>query len=238
MPIKEAGWGHDYEDRLLKSDPEALEREAAALFELLVKEFGDLPLPHPLPQLTGDLLLPSRPTTYGAAAQAYLHELRDLAVGRPAPEIDGVDMDGRPMKLSDYRGRVVVIYFCMPNQLRAAGTGRPAAITEGVRAVAERHVNDAFALVGVSTIGPGRSADRQTFKTLLQSSGLPARFWWDIEQEGKPGPIQTAWNARMGTYVVDHRGVIRYKTVLGPGLLEKTVTTLLDEKKAEPPRPK
>ena len=68
------------------------------------------------------------------------------------------------------------------------------------------------------------SADRATFKTSLKASGLPARFWWDIGQDGKPGPIQTAWNARIELYLLDHRGVIRYKTVLGPELLEKTVT--------------
>ena len=114
MPIKKAGWGHDYEDRLTKMDPEALEREAAHFYERVVKEFGDLPLPHPLPNLTDDLLLPGRPTTYGAAAQVYLHELKDLGIGRPAPEIDGIDLDGRPMKLSDYRGRVVASTSACP----------------------------------------------------------------------------------------------------------------------------
>lgn len=34
-----------------------------------------------------------------------------LAVGQPAPEIAGVDIDGAPIKLSDYRGKVVVLDF-------------------------------------------------------------------------------------------------------------------------------
>ncbi len=34
--------------------------------------------------------------------------LRD---GRPAPEIEGVDAEGRPFRLSDYRGKVVLLHF-------------------------------------------------------------------------------------------------------------------------------
>lgn len=54
-----------------------------------------------------------RETTYGAIADAYLHPLTraDLAVGQPAPEIEGIDHNGKPMKLSDYRGKVVLLDF-------------------------------------------------------------------------------------------------------------------------------
>ena len=34
-----------------------------------------------------------------------------LAVGRPAPEIVGEDLDGAPLRLSDFRGQVVVLDF-------------------------------------------------------------------------------------------------------------------------------
>jgi hypothetical protein len=49
--------------------------------------------------------------TLGEAAKANLHEIRDLAVGKVAPEIEGVDVDGKTMKLSQYRGKVVVLDF-------------------------------------------------------------------------------------------------------------------------------
>ncbi len=35
----------------------------------------------------------------------------DLAVGKPAPEIEGEDIDGKTFKLSDYRGKVVLLDF-------------------------------------------------------------------------------------------------------------------------------
>jgi hypothetical protein len=62
---------------------------------------------------------------------------------------------------------------------------------------------------------------------LLRASELPARFWWDRNPDGTPGPIQSAWNG--GMYLIDGQGVIRYKDVLARGLLEKAVGTLLQE---------
>jgi thiol-disulfide isomerase/thioredoxin len=51
-------------------------------------------------------------------AQTQLNELRFRAVGRPVPDITGNDLDGRPLKLRDYRGRVVLVNFwatwCFP----------------------------------------------------------------------------------------------------------------------------
>ena len=46
-------------------------------------------------------------------AHAYLniHAPDLLRTGRMAPEIEGVDGFGSPMKLSDYRGKVVVLSF-------------------------------------------------------------------------------------------------------------------------------
>jgi len=47
----------------------------------------------------------------GEKAAAELFEVRHLLVGRPAPEIEGRDQDGREFKLSDYRGKVVLLDF-------------------------------------------------------------------------------------------------------------------------------
>lgn len=49
--------------------------------------------------------------TLGEAATAELFELRNLAIGKQAPDIAGKDADGVAFKLSDYRGKVVVLDF-------------------------------------------------------------------------------------------------------------------------------
>jgi len=40
-----------------------------------------------------------------------LFQLEHLRIGMPAPDIEGEDLDGVPFKLSDYRGKVVVLDF-------------------------------------------------------------------------------------------------------------------------------
>ena len=47
------------------------------------------------------------------ALSPAMHQLsiRHLAVGKEAPDIDGPDQDGVRFKLSDYRGKVVLLYF-------------------------------------------------------------------------------------------------------------------------------
>jgi hypothetical protein len=46
-----------------------------------------------------------------ADALLHPHPKASLAVGMQAPEITGVDLNGKPMKLSDFRGQVVVLDF-------------------------------------------------------------------------------------------------------------------------------
>lgn len=52
-------------------------------------------------------------TTYGAMAKAQLnpHPRDALKIGATAPDIQGFDADGKPFKLADYRGKVVVLDF-------------------------------------------------------------------------------------------------------------------------------
>jgi hypothetical protein len=53
----------------------------------------------------------ARRQTLGQVAEARLDEMHNLAVGKPAPEIEGTGLDGKPLKLSDYRGKVVALVF-------------------------------------------------------------------------------------------------------------------------------
>lgn len=50
-------------------------------------------------------------TALGDLARAELFETKNLVVGEVAPEIEGADLDDQGFKLSDYRGRVVLIDF-------------------------------------------------------------------------------------------------------------------------------
>jgi hypothetical protein len=55
------------------------------------------------------------PYTESVAAKAKeeLFEIRHLSIGKTAPDIAGQDQDSQPFKLSDYRGKIVLLYFWM-----------------------------------------------------------------------------------------------------------------------------
>jgi hypothetical protein len=93
----EALYGKDYMEALERQDRAKAIHEAEALYERAREKYGDVKLPYG--------------GTVGEQATTELFEIRHLAIGKQAPEIEGVDQDGQPLKLSDYRGKVVLLYF-------------------------------------------------------------------------------------------------------------------------------
>lgn len=90
-------FGAEYMAGLFRRKPSDAEKEVTALLERALPQLGNEPLRN------GD--------TVAQAAKSLLHEIRYLAVGKEAPEIDGVDDNGVRFKLSDYRGKVVLLDF-------------------------------------------------------------------------------------------------------------------------------
>jgi hypothetical protein len=92
-----------YYEKLLREDPGVLARQGEQLLERAIAEYGDLPY--------DPTFLSKVSKTLAEVARTDLRRLRNLAVGQGAPEIEGQDVDGNPFKLSDYRGRVVLLTF-------------------------------------------------------------------------------------------------------------------------------
>ncbi len=229
-------------DRVLRQDPKALEHRARRLLDRVINEYpfvanNDRKFERP-PLILGQLAvdLPS-------VARIRLDALDRLSVGRRAPEIEGVDLDGRPMKLSDFRGKVVVLVTprFLPDG-NPAPADAPAARLSIIRRIAPALRGKPVALVSVAAY------HRDELKQEVQKGGLPVQFWWDPDREGepgptgrvwgpRPGPIRTAWDAvEPNIYVIDQKGVIRYTHIFVNGAVEKAVATLLDEHEpADPP---
>jgi hypothetical protein len=99
---KELEWlGADKLAALQSLDVEATQKQIEQIYDSLLKDFADVKINAGTP----------RETTLGQRASAALYEIRNLAVGKPAPEIEGVDLDSVAFKLSDYRGKVVLLDF-------------------------------------------------------------------------------------------------------------------------------
>jgi AhpC/TSA family len=88
--------GREYVNELKESGPDRYLREAEALFEQAIEKNGSLKL--------GEAPL-------AEAARTQLFEIQHLTIGKVAPEIEGEDVGGRKFRLSDYRGKVVVLDF-------------------------------------------------------------------------------------------------------------------------------
>jgi cytochrome oxidase Cu insertion factor (SCO1/SenC/PrrC family) len=73
--------------------------DAEALFEDLLKNYSAI---ENIGRLKG---------TFSEIANKYLYEIRNLSLGKVAPNIQGEDASGKRMSLDDYRGKVVLLTF-------------------------------------------------------------------------------------------------------------------------------
>jgi hypothetical protein len=79
-----------------KEKKKELTTKTLAAFDRAIKDFGDV------------IYLDSKLSEVAEAAQ---FSLKYLQVGLVVPDVDGPDMDGKSFKLSDYRGKVVLLDF-------------------------------------------------------------------------------------------------------------------------------
>jgi thiol-disulfide isomerase/thioredoxin len=153
--------------------PEA-EREADELRGRLAKDYAD--------------------TEPGARAARKLA----VAVGSPAPEFTGRTIDGQEFKLSDYRGKVVLLdfygFWCAPCR---ASLGH-------LRELAELHGEKPFAIIGVNH-GDGPAA----YKRGLEEHGIT----WTSAYQGPRAEISELYDIRSYPtfFLLDRQGVIAAK---------------------------
>ena len=147
----------------------------------------------------------------------YLYAVEHLQVGMAAPELAGSNVDGQPLRLSDCRGKIVVVTFwaswCVP-----CIQGLPL----------ERELMRKLAKKPFTFLGVNADEDRATARKIIKKEGITWPTIWD----GPPpeGEICRKWNVRgfPATYVIDHEGIIRRKNVF-PHELENVVNSLLVE---------
>ena len=181
-----------------------LGREAGRCFERVIGEFADFP----------DLV---------AVARRELFDLRHLSLGCPAPEIEGRDVDGKIFRRSDYRGKVVILYFW--NQ----GCGPCLGSFPYLRKYVKQFEGKPFALLGINC------GDKVSDLLPVRDRGdITWRFWCD--GDGESGPIEAAWNIGQfpTMYVIDAQGLIRYRDLNSGRNTPTAVDLLLREVEANP----
>ncbi len=159
-------YGSDYIAKFRKRDVAKLEAEALEIFDQLIAK------------KVSDELYPGHSILECAKTEAY--EIRHLAVGKKAPEIVGEDLDGKPMKLSDYRGKVVVLEFVSSRCSPCVTFGRH------LRKLIDHHAGRPFAGVGVNT-----DKDRKEAKAFVEENKFTWPTFWNGSTGSAGGIAQT-----------------------------------------------
>jgi len=130
---------------------------AEKAFELVLKEYADCPR-----------LMRPKQRTLGEEAQQELFALRNLLVGKTAPEITGDDLEGVKFKLSDYRGKVVALVFW------ASWCGPCMQMVPQERELVEHMKGKPFVLIGVNG-----DSDRKDAQKAVKKEGIRWRSFWN-----------------------------------------------------------
>ena len=201
-----------YDKARYESDPVPLRAEAFRLLDEVIRDHADEPYDS------------KKGTTLGRKARELFDDWANLSVGKPAPDFEGKGLDGKPLKLSDYRGKVVVVVFW------ASWCGPCLRQIPKERELAERLKDRPFALLGVNC-----DEDAEAARKVVRDE----RITWPNASDGSKqvgpcevdmGPIAGRYHVRglPSVFVLDAKGVIRRKMALGDEM-DKAVDELLGE---------
>ncbi len=176
------------ESRFKDQDVDRIKTEAVRYFEEVVAKFPEV-----------DATVDKK--KLGKLAERGLFELQNLAIGKAAPEIEGVDLHGDALQLSELRGKVVLLVFW------ASWCGPCIGDIPHERQLLEMYSDRPFAIVGVNADENLNAARRAA-----ESHAIPWRSFRNRQNESGES-ITDRWNIQAWptTYLIDHNGVIRHK---------------------------
>jgi thiol-disulfide isomerase/thioredoxin len=207
---------------ILQNQDAASQAEAEELYRRVIKEAA-----HAVAEWDKLVLSPDRresimqfpdKDSWVQPAQRELEEIKTRGLAKPAPDVAGEDLDGKPIRLSGYRGKVVLLSFwatwCAPCM----------ALVPHECAMVKQREGKPFVLLGVNG-----DKDPAHAKKVAAAKGITWRSFKD--QPDVEGAISKAWNLRgwPTLYLIDHKGIIRQRWVGAPPseVLDREVDRLI-----------
>jgi thiol-disulfide isomerase/thioredoxin len=160
----------------------------------------------------------------GLLAKQAQFELRRLApkkhlqVGAIAPATTGKDLDGKPLSLSDFKGKVVVLEFW------GSWCGPCIRAVPGLKSVAKEYADRDVVILGVMS-----EEDPADAREVVADLKVPWRNWLD-PRDGAASSIVSKWEVLSfpTTVVIDRAGVVQaVNPLLGREGLENALNKVL-----------
>ena len=129
-----------------------------------------------------------------------------MNIGDKAPELLGTDQDGKEIKLSDYKGKKIVLYFS-PKDSTPGCTSQACSLRDNYELMQKR----GYAVIGVSV------QDEKSHKKFIEKYNLPFPLIADVDKTlnetfGVYGEKKMCGRTYMGTYrttfIINEEGVI------------------------------
>ena len=129
-----------------------------------------------------------------------------MNIGDKAPELLGTDQDGKEIKLSDYKGKKIVLYF-YPKDSTPGCTSQACSLRDNYELMQKR----GYAVIGVSV------QDEKSHKKFIEKYNLPFPLIADVDKTlnetfGVYGEKKMYGRTYMGTFrttfIINEEGVI------------------------------
>lgn len=148
------------------------------------------------------------------AATARIFELKNLRIGSIAPEVVVPTLDGRELRLTDYRGRVLLVVFW------GYGFGGTRSLASLLERFTEVMPEDRFTVLGANT-----DEISEALRERVREEGLG---WDHVYLDGPSATWPATWgvNRYPTTFLLDEEGRILAKHLVGPAL-EQAIETAL-----------
>lgn len=130
-----------------------------------------------------------------------------LQVGDAAPDFTTKDQDGKPVSLSDFKGKKVVLYF-YPNDMTPGCTAEACSLRDNYKTLQKQ----GYVVLGIS------SNDERSHRKFIEKEDLPFSLLADTDKTvhnkyGTWGEKSMYGRKYMGTlrvtFVIDEKGIIR-----------------------------
>jgi thiol-disulfide isomerase/thioredoxin len=194
MQRKHPAWGKDLDP----ANAVKFKSESIDLFREVLDRYADIQVTFSAPYFR-DL------KNLGEKASKSLHALEHLSLGATSPNILGTDVQGKPLDLRSFRGKVVMLSFWF------TGCGPCMGIISQEQRLVETYKGRPFVLLGVCS---DQSLEQ------AQATASEPKMSWPCWYDGQDGPIVHDWNVLSWPtiYILDKNGIIIAKNPRGDDL--------------------